>query len=354
MCRKILTILGTRPEIIRLSRIIPQLDQLSDHRVLHTGQNYDPTLNEIFFRDLGLRPPDHMLQSRGSLAEQLSLTFVGVESYLQEFDPDAVLVLGDTNSGLSAVICQRLGYPVFHMEAGNRCYDSTVPEETNRRIIDHVSTFNLPYTELSRQNLLREGLANNRIVCTGNPIREVLDFYSGQIQHSDILDRLGLTPGQYVVATAHRAENVDDPERLENILSALEHIADHMPVVFSCHPRTRQRLTRSLSNNIKLLEPQSFFDWAKLERDSRMAVTDSGTVQEEMCLFHKPTITIRQTTERPETVHCGSNIVAGIDKNRIIDCYQQALTMRNWQVPAEYNHRSVSTVVVNILMGNYV
>jgi UDP-N-acetylglucosamine 2-epimerase (non-hydrolysing) len=354
MRRKILTILGTRPEIIRLSRIVPQLDQLCDHRVLHTGQNYDSTLNEIFFRDLGLRPPDHVLQSRGSLAEQLSATFVGVERYLQEFNPDAILVLGDTNSGLSAVICERLGYPVFHMEAGNRCYDLSVPEEKNRRIIDHVSTFNLPYIEFSRQNLLREGIANNRIICTGNPIREVLDFYSGQIQHSNILDRLNLTPGQYVIATAHRAENVDNPERLENIVSALEHIANDMTVVFSCHPRTRQRLTRSLSDKIKVLEPQGFFDWAKLERNSRMAITDSGTVQEEMCLFHKPTITTRQTTERPETVHCGSNIVAGVDKKRIIDCYQQALNMRDWQVPAEYTHSSVSTVVVNILMGNYV
>jgi UDP-N-acetylglucosamine 2-epimerase (non-hydrolysing) len=285
MRRKILTILGTRPEIIRLSRIIPRLDHACEHRVLHTGQNYDPQLNDIFFQELELRRPDHVLDSRGSLAEQLSATFVGVEKYLKEFDPDAVLVLGDTNSGLSAVICERLGYPVFHMEAGNRCYDDLVPEEKNRRIIDHVSSINLPYTELSRQNLLREGLANNRILVTGNPIREVLDYYSGAIQHSNILKHLNLTPGGYVVATAHRAENVDHADRLENIMQALEIVAQQYPVIFSCHPRTQQRLTRDLHPNIRVLKPQGFFDWARLERDSKMAITDSGTVQEEMCCF---------------------------------------------------------------------
>ncbi len=353
MQRKILTILGTRPEIIRLSCIIPRLDQVCDHRVLHTGQNYDPTLNKIFFDQLGLRAPDRVLQSQGSLAAQLSATFVGVEHYLEEFDPDAVLVLGDTNSGLSAVICERLGYPVFHMEAGNRCYDLAVPEEKNRKIIDHVSTINLPYTELSRQNLLREGLANNKIVVTGNPIREVLDRYSADIQHSTILSQLGLTAGQYVVATAHRAENVDDPVRLQNIVQALEIIAEDLPVVFSCHPRTRQRLSCRMSDRIKVLEPQGFFEWARLERDSKMAVTDSGTVQEEMCLFHKPTITTRMTTERPETVHCGSNLVTGLYTDNIVAGYFTMKTASTaWTVPAEYAQSNVSDTVVNILMSN--
>jgi UDP-N-acetylglucosamine 2-epimerase (non-hydrolysing) len=354
MRRKILTILGTRPEIIRLSRIIPRLDHACEHRVLHTGQNYDPQLNDIFFQELELRRPDHVLDSRGSLAEQLSATFVGVEKYLKEFDPDAVLVLGDTNSGLSAVICERLGYPVFHMEAGNRCYDDLVPEEKNRRIIDHVSSVNLPYTELSRQNLLREGLVNNRILVTGNPIREVLDYYSGAIQHSNILTRLDLTPGGYVVATAHRAENVDHADRLENIMQALEIVAQQYPVIFSCHPRTQQRLTRALHPNIRILKPQGFFDWARLERDSKMAITDSGTVQEEMCLFQKPTITIRQTTERPETVHCGSNIVTGLDRDRIVACFEQARSLQPWQIPVEYKQSNVSNTITNILLGNYV
>jgi len=334
---------------------MPRLDQVSEHRILHTGQNYDPGLNDIFFSQLGLREPDHRLTSQGTLAEQLSATFVGVERYLKEFDPDAVLVLGDTNSGLTAVICERLGYPVYHMEAGNRCYDLAVPEEKNRRIIDHVSSINMPYTELSRQNLLREGIDNSKIVVTGNPIREVLDRYSADIQHCTILDELGLAAGQYVVATAHRAENVDDPGRLAHIVKALETIAEDLPVVFSCHPRTRQRLTQPLSSRIRVLEPQGFFAWARLERDSRMAVTDSGTVQEEMCLFHKPTITTRMTTERPETVHCGSNLVTGVDADSIVSGYW---TMKSastaWTVPREYAQSNVSDTVVNVLIGNYV
>jgi UDP-N-acetylglucosamine 2-epimerase (non-hydrolysing) len=221
MKRKVLTILGTRPEIIRLSRVIPKLDQAADHRVLHTGQNYDPTLNDIFFEELELRRPDIVLESRGTIGQQLAATFVGVEKYCQEFQPDAVLVLGDTNSGLSAVVCERMGIPVYHMEAGNRCYDLSVPEEKNRRIIDHVASINLPYTGYSRENLLREGLPNNKIFVTGNPIREVLDYYSGAIQHSTIVKRLGLVPYQYIVATAHRAENVDDPARLAKYIRSI-------------------------------------------------------------------------------------------------------------------------------------
>jgi UDP-N-acetylglucosamine 2-epimerase (non-hydrolysing) len=354
MPRKILTILGTRPEIIRLSQIMPKLDARCDHRVLHTGQNYDARLNDIFFQELGLRAPDHVLHSQGTLAQQLSATFVGVEQYLQDFDPDAVLVLGDTNSGLSAVICERMGYPVFHMEAGNRCYDDLVPEEKNRRVIDHVSTFNLPYTELSRQNLLREGLANQRVLVTGNPIREVLDAYSADIQRSDVLARLNLTPGQYVVATAHRAENVDNPQLLASIVAVLEHVAKDCPVIFSCHPKTQQRLGAYVPAGVVMLQPLGFIDWARLERDSRLAITDSGTVQEEMCLFHKPTITIRATTERPETVSCGSNIVAGLDFDRILDCYQQAMNLKCWQIPEEYARTNVSDTVINIILGNHV
>ena len=352
MKRKVLTILGTRPEIIRLSRVIPKLDQSADHRVLHTGQNYDPTLNDVFFEELELRRPDVVLQSRGTIGEQLAATFVGVEKYCQEFQPDAVLVLGDTNSGLAAVVCERMGIPVYHMEAGNRCYDLTVPEEKNRRVIDHISSINLPYTGYSRENLLREGLPNNKIFVTGNPIREVLDYYSNDIQHSTIGVRLGLVPYQYIVATAHRAENVDNPERLENILSAFEIISEDLPIVFSCHPKTEQRITRKLNSRIIVSKPMGFFDWANLERNSRLAISDSGTVQEEMCLFQKPTITIRATTERPETVMCGSNIVTGLDVSTIVAGYQQALTLGPWTVPEEYTRSNVSDVVVNIIIGN--
>ena len=351
MKRKVLTILGTRPEIIRLSRVIPKLDQLADHRVLHTGQNYDPTLNDVFFEELELRRPDVVLSSRGTIGEQLAATFVGVEKYCQEFQPDAVLVLGDTNSGLAAVVCERMGIPVYHMEAGNRCYDLTVPEEKNRRVIDHISSINLPYTGYSRENLLREGLPNNKIFVTGNPIKEVLDYYSDRIQHSTMLERLELVPCQYIVATAHRAENVDNPVRLANILEAFETISQDLPIVFSCHPKTEQRMTRKLNGRIIVSKPMGFFDWANLECNSRLAISDSGTVQEEMCLFQKPTITIRATTERPETVMCGSNIVTGLETDRIVSGYQQALTLSSWTVPEEYTRINVSDVVVNIIMG---
>lgn len=358
MKRKILTILGTRPEIIRLSRIISKLDQVSKHRVLHTGQNYDATLNDIFFDQLGLRQPDCVLQSRGTIGQQLAAVMIGVEQYITEFQPDAVLVLGDTNSGLSAIVCERMGVPVYHMEAGNRCYDMLVPEEKNRRIIDSVSTVNLPYTELSRQNLLREGAQNNRVFVTGNPIREVLDYYCRQIDDSNILQQLKLKSSQYIIATAHRAENVDDPKRLSSIFSAIETIAHEYPIVFSCHPRTRQRLREldiSVSDRIQITEPMGFFDFVKLEKNSFMAISDSGTVQEEMCLFYKPTITIRATTERPETVWCGSNIITGLEVDNIVAGYHAMKQVdRSWTVPAEYAQTNVSDTVVNILLGNHV
>jgi len=355
MKRKVLTILGTRPEIIRLSRIIPKLDAVCDHRVLHTGQNYDVNLNDIFFRDLGLRACDHVIDSRGTMAEQMAKIFVGVEEYLNEFQPDSVLILGDTNSGLAAIVCERMGYPVHHMEAGNRCYDLTVPEEKNRKIIDSISTINLPYTELSRQNLLREGVPNNRITVTGNPILEVINYYREQINASAVLQRFGLTDNEYIVATAHRAENVDNEIRLRGIMLALDAIAQEYPVIFSCHPRTRQRLQHlqmAANPRVHIVDPMGFFDFVQLEQHSYMAISDSGTVQEEMCLFHKPTITIRMTTERPETVWCGSNIVSGLAPQDILNSYRAMKTMdRDWQVPAEYAKSRVSDTVVNILMG---
>jgi UDP-N-acetylglucosamine 2-epimerase (non-hydrolysing) len=251
-----------------------------------------------------------------------------------------------------------MGVPVYHMEAGNRCYDMLVPEEKNRRLIDSISTINLPYTELSRQNLLREGAQNNHVFVTGNPIKEVLDYYCNQIDNSNILEQLKLKSGQYIIATAHRAENVDDPERLSSIFSAMETIAQEYPIVFSCHPRTRQRLGElaiPVSNRIHITEPMGFFDFVHLEKHSFMAISDSGTVQEEMCLFHKPTITIRATTERPETVWCGSNIVTGLKVDSIVAGYQAMKSADcNWTVPAEYARTNVSDTVVNILLGNHV
>lgn len=354
---KILTILGTRPEIIRLSIIIKKLDQICDHRILHTGQNYDPTLNDIFFKDLKLRAPDHIIDSRAAtFSEQLGKIFVGVEEYLTDFQPDRVLVLGDTNSGLSSIICERMGYPVYHMEAGNRCYDLKVPEEKNRKIIDSISTINLPYTNLSRENLLREGIPNNKIFVTGNPINEVLNCYSYAIDQSKILEQLGLERNKYIIATAHRAENVDNDERLRNIFESFQEISKEYKIVFSCHPRTKQKIEKFGidTSNIIMTEPLGFFDFVKLESQSFMAITDSGTVQEEMCLFGIPTVTIRATTERPETVWCGSNIVSGLNKESILCCYNQ---MKNgntvvWPRPSEYTRDNVSDVVINILLSN--
>lgn len=355
---KILTILGTRPEIIRLSRIISKLDKVSEHRILHTGQNYDNNLNEIFFRDLGLRNPDYILENKNySLGHQLANTFIGVENCLTEFKPDKVLVLGDTNSGLSAIICERLGIPVYHMEAGNRCYDLKVPEEKNRRIIDAVSTVNLPYTNLSRENLLREGITNSKILVTGNPIKEVLTHYNQQIQSSTIIEKLDLVGKKFVVATAHRAENVDDSQRLQNIFDALENISCKIPVVFSCHPRTKEKLKKinfiNKNNNFKICEPMGFFDFVKLEKNASIAITDSGTVQEEMCLFKIPTITIRDTTERPETVWCGSNIVCGTTKDRILEAFTALYeNSTSWDIPQGYEKLNVSDTVINILLSN--
>jgi len=355
---KILTILGTRPEIIRLSRIIPKLDKIVQHKVLHTGQNYDVNLNDVFFKELNLRTPDVVIDNTGvSFAEQIGNTFVGVEKFVNEFNPDRVLILGDTNSGLSAVICERLGIPVYHMEAGNRCYDLKVPEEKNRKIIDAVSTINLPYTNLSRENLLREGITNNKIFVTGNPIKEVINFYQNRILQSTILEKLKLTSKKFIIATMHRAENVDNQERLRNIVEAFNQISKEYTIVFSCHPRTKQKLQKfnlSFDNkNIVVLDPLGFFDFVNLEQHAFMAFTDSGTVQEEMCLFNIPTVTIRDSTERPETVWCGSNIVSGLNTDQIIQSYEQMKnTQRKWEIPQGYDKENVSDTVLNILLSN--
>lgn len=353
---KILTILGTRPEIIRLSRVIPKLEAACTHKVLYTGQNYDPNLSTIFFNELGLKTPNYGLNVEGaSLAEQIGKMFTGVEWCIGEFKPDKVLILGDTNSSLTAVICERMGVPVYHMEAGNRCYDLEVPEEVNRRIIDTVSSINMPYTGISRENLLRAGLPPNKVHVVGNPIKEVIDYYTPQITQSDILDKLSIQRGNYVLVTVHRAENVDVEVRLQNIFKALGAIAEEYPVVFSCHPKTRQRIAQygiTPHSNIHISEPFGFFDFIKLEQNCKLAITDSGTVQEEMCIFRIPTITVRNTTERPETVWCGSNTVSGLEVDAILGCYNLAKDAAcDWIPPVEYLKTDVSNTVVNILLS---
>lgn len=354
---KIMTILGTRPEIIRLSRIMPKLDKECDHVIVHTGQNYDKTLNDIFFEDMGLRLPDVMINSKSeTLGGQLAKIFVGVEKALNEHKPDKVLILGDTNTSLCTVLVERLGYPVYHMEAGNRCFDLKVPEEKNRKIIDCVSSFNLPYTPGSRENLVREGIAKHRVFETGNPIWEVMQHYSGECSRSGVLKHLNVQGQKIVLVTAHRAENVDDEGRLFNILGALDEIARTTKVIFSCHPRTRNRINNlhwEPRDNFKIIEPVGFFDFIKLEGWAECVITDSGTVQEECCLLRVPTVTIRDSTERPETVECGSNIVSGLNKDNILNCFKRAKSLpTDWEIPKGYKDENVSDKVINFLFSN--
>ena len=356
---KIMTVLGTRPEIIRLSRLIPKLDALCDHVLVHTGQNFDPALSDVFFRELGVRPPDMSLGVRAeSFGEQAGQILVGVERAMRDERPDRLLILGDTNSGLSAVVAKRLRVPVYHMEAGNRCFDDRVPEEVNRRIIDHSSDVLLPYTERSRANLLREGMAAQRVIVTGNPILEVIRHYEGCIDASDVHARLGVQRGAYFLVTAHRAENVDVPERLRQLVEALARVgAEHdVPIVVSMHPRTRSRLEAfgmtDLVAGLRVLPPLGFFDFLALERDAACVLTDSGTVQEECCILHVANVTTRDVTERPETVECGSNVIAGVDPDRIATAVRTAVQReRNWTVPPEYMAPAVSDTVANIVLS---
>jgi UDP-N-acetylglucosamine 2-epimerase (non-hydrolysing) len=356
---KILTILGTRPEIIRLSLILPRLDGLVDHRLVHTGQNYDPKLNEIFFQELGVRNPDHYLGVReDSPGRQIGKILMGCESLILEEKPDRLLLLGDTNSALSAVMAKRMGIPVYHMEAGNRCYDDRVPEEVNRRIIDHSSDVFMPYTERSRTNLLREGIFGDRIYVVGNPIFEVIQHFMPQIESSNILRDLGLQAGGYFLVTMHRAENVDVRDRLASIMEGLSALAQTygLPIIVSTHPHTRDRMAaygmRQESAGIRFLEPFGFFDFIALEQGSLCVLTDSGTVQEECAILGRPSVTLRDTTERPETVECGSNILSGVEPGSILRCTEMAKAREGaWKAPPEYLVEKVSETVVNILLG---
>jgi UDP-N-acetylglucosamine 2-epimerase (non-hydrolysing) len=355
---KILTVLGTRPEIIRLSLIMKKLDQLADkHVIVHSGQNFTHSLNGVFFKELGIRKPDYILASKQqSLGEQLSSLFVELERILIKEKPDKVLVLGDTNSGLSAILAERLMIPVVHMEAGNRCFDLNVPEEKNRKIIDAVSSFNLVYTPYSKTNLLKEGMTPSKIIITGNPIYEVLMHYDQEIIKSSILQDLNLQEQDYFLATIHRAENVDNSSHLRTITNALNKIADqyNKRIIFSTHPRTRSKLSDSIKLHplIELHEPFGFFDFISLEKNAYCVLTDSGTVQEECCIFHVPAITVRKTTERPETVDCGSNFVSGLNEDAIISGVKVMCSKpSDWKCPAEYLDKSVSDKVINILLG---
>lgn len=357
---KIVTILGTRPEIIRLSLIMRKLDELAErHVIVHTGQNFTHTLSDIFFQEMKLRAPDYTLQhTNHSLGSQLSTMFAEVEIILQKEMPDKVLLLGDTNSALCAILAERMGIPVIHMEAGNRCFDLEVPEEKNRRVIDAISSINMPYTPQSKQNLLREGIPSQRVVLSGNPIHEVLEYYKKQIAASSILQKLAVEPKSYFLVTAHRAENVDNPVHLRAILQGLNEIADWSGrrVLCSIHPRTRARIAHlsglSMHPLVEFYEPFGFFDFVFLEKNALCTITDSGTVQEECCLFHVPTVTIRNSTERPETVDCGSNVVTGLHADRIVEAVKLMIQLPcDWSCPDGYLDHDVSGRVAKFVLG---
>ena len=356
---KIVTILGTRPEIIRLSLVIKLLDKHADHILVHTGQNYDDRLNELFFREMGIRTPDFFLDARGdSFGEQIAQILAKAEPLLADIRPDRLLILGDTNSGLSAIVARRLNIPVYHMEAGNRCYDFAVPEEANRRIIDHLSSVLLPYTNRSRENLLREGIDSSSIHVTGNPIKQVMDHYADEIAASRALPDLGLTAGRYFLVTMHRAENVDVEARLRNLIQALVRLAEEFgfPAICSLHPRTRAKLDAfgigRQHSGIQFVAPFGFFDFVHLERSAYCVLSDSGTVQEEACILGVPNVTLRDVTERPETIDCGSNVLAGCDPERILQLVSMVTAKpASWQAPPEYLMTNVAETVCRILLG---
>jgi UDP-N-acetylglucosamine 2-epimerase (non-hydrolysing) len=354
-----MTIVGTRPEIIRLSLIIRRLDELCDQIIVNTGQNYDDNLSGVFFSELRVRTPDHELGARGTFGEQIGTIMSGAERVMLSEKPDRFLVLGDTNSSLAAIMAKRLGIPVYHMEAGNRCYDDRVPEEVNRRIIDHCSTILLPYTERSRQNLLLEGIASDRIYVTGNPIYEVLSHFENEIAGRGIHSRLDVAPREYFLATLHRAETVDSDDRLSSVIEAFRGIYAkyRLPILWSVHPHTRRRLVElgvdpDQVEGVRCLEPLGLFDFVALERAARCVLTDSGTVQEECSIFRIPSVTVRDVTERPETIEAGSNMLAGVRVEGILGAVAVALTSEPmWEPPAGYLDRDVSATVVKIVLS---
>ena len=356
---RVLTVFGTRPEIIRLSRVVELLDQHCEHVLVHTGQNFEAGLSDVFFEELRVRAPDHHLGIRASsFADQAGQILLRVDELLEQARPDRVLILGDTNSGLAAIAAARRRIPVFHMEAGNRCYDDRVPEEVNRRIIDHCSTVLMPYTERSKENLVREGVERERIFVTGNPIAEVLALHDREIEASSAHQRLGVERGQYFLATLHRAENVDQPARLQELVEGLCRVADahSQPMVVSVHPRTADKLrrfdVRVRTDRLKLIEPLGFFDFVALERHARCVLSDSGTVQEECAIFRVPNVTLRDVTERPETIECGSNILTGGSADAVARAVDVVLALPpEWTAPAEYLNTHVAATVARIVLG---
>jgi len=353
---KILTITGTRPELIRLSVIIKKLDKVVDHILVYTNQNYDPNLSTIFFNDLKIRKPDYYFNfEHKTIGDYLSKSFLEFENILLTEKPDKILVLGDTNSGLLSIIAEKYKIPIYHMEAGNRSYDKRLPEETNRKIIDHVSTINLPYTEDSKQILIDEGFERNKIFKTGNPIFEVISYFKKEIDDSKILNKLDIENIDYVLVTTHRTENVDNIESLTDIIKSINDISKNIKVIFSVHPRTKDKLKKfniKLNDNIIMNEPFGFFDFIKLEKNAKCVITDSGTVQEETTILNVPTLIIRESTERRETLESGHNILCGTNYDDIITSFNYIIeNKKQFIIPSDYINNNVSDIVIKILIS---
>ncbi|KGB53667.1 non-hydrolyzing UDP-N-acetylglucosamine 2-epimerase [Sphingopyxis sp. LC363] len=363
---KVTTVLGTRPEIIRLSRVMARLDTLTDHRIVHTGQNWDYELNEVFFSDLGVRKPDNFLGvDTSSLGAVLGGILIETEKELKANRPDALLVLGDTNSAIAAIMARRMKIPVYHMEASNRSFDRNVPEETNRRLVDHISDFNLVYTEHARRHLLSEGMQHRRVYLTGSPMKEVLDHYRPQIEASDILSRLGLTRRGYFIVSMHREENVDSKERLAALVGTLNALAEtyDQPVIVSTHPRTRNRLEAlegiTLDPRVQYMKPFGFHDYNNLQMHAHCAISDSGTIAEESSILDFSAITPRDAIERPEAMDTGNIIVTGLDQQAMLESIAAAVKLHAERVaagippvvPADYQIANTSERVAKLILG---
>lgn len=363
MKRKIMTIVGTRPEIIKLSRVIAELEQFTDHVLVHTGQNFDYELNEIFFNEMEIRKPDHFLDAAsGSTAETIGNIIAKSDAVMEKEEPDAVLLYGDTNSCLSVISAKRRKIPVFHMEAGNRCFDQRVPEELNRKIVDHLSDINMTLTEHARRYLIQEGLKSETIIKTGSSMLEVLNYHRPQIEASDVLDRLGLKVQRFFVVSAHREENVDSPRNFKDFLDTLRSIRDHygLRVIVSTHPRTRKKMEalgiEGLGANIEFMKPLGFLDYIKLQMNAYCVVSDSGTITEESSILGFPAITIRQAHERPEGMDEGTLIMAGLEKESVLNAIdivtaQAKESPNGFRIIPDYDVDNVSKKVVRIIVS---
>lgn len=359
---RVMTIVGTRPEIIRLSRVIAKLDQYTEHTLVHTGQNYDYELNEVFFQQLGIRKPDAFLDAAGkNAAETIGQVIINVDRALEKYSPDAVLILGDTNSCLSAIAAKRRKIPIFHMEAGNRCFDFRVPEEINRRIVDHTADINLTYSAIARSYLLREGLPPDQVITTGSPMREVIEYYRKGIDDSDVLARLGLNRHGYYLASFHREENVDSRDRLEKVVKIWNTLAERYgrPVIVSTHPRTRKRLD-NLGQKIHALvafhKPFGFLDYVKLQSESLAVLSDSGTITEESSILNFPALNMREVQERPEGVEEGAVMFVGLSIDRMIQALkiledQPRGRERGLKLVYDYATDNVSDKVLRIILS---